>query len=316
MTGYIIRRIALMVPSFFIVLIVVFALINLGPGDRVALMADGSRSISKPDLDRARKELGLDKPLYQQFGIWLGGLITGNLGHSLVQGKPVSSMIKERAPVSLRLGFMALVIAWVIAIPLGILAAVKQDTWADYGVRSIAVLMLSVPNFWLATLVIVVPAAVFGVFIAPTYVPYSTDPWANIRFFVIPALVVGVYLTGATMRMTRAMVLEVLRADYIRTARAKGLGERVVIFRHALKNALIPVVTIVGSQTTVVIGGTVIIEQIFSVPGMGTMLLTAINTKDVAVVQAMVVFVAAFIMIMNLVVDLTYAWLDPRISYS
>lgn len=304
-----------MIPTYFMVLTTVFLLLNVAPGDTVDLLF-AEFSPHEADKEQLRRELNLDKPLYVQYALWLGKTVTGDLGKSLQRGTTVWALIRERVPNSLRLGIMALSVAWLIAIPVGVLAAVKADTAADYIARSAAILMLSIPGFWVAVLVIVIPAYTVGISMTPSYVPFSVDPITNLRFFVVPAIVLGVFLTGTTLRMTRSMMLEVMRSDYIRTARAKGLTERTVIYRHALKNALIPVVTILGAQTALLIGGTVIIEQIFGVPGVGSLMYQSVLSKDFPVVQAVVVMLSAFVLMMNLIVDLTYAWLDPRIKYS
>ncbi len=304
-----------MIPTFFVVTGVVFFLLQVAPGDAVDLILSES-SPSQAERDRRRAELNLDKPEYIQYGLWLGKMVTGDFGTSMLRNAKVSSLVKERVPNSIRLGFMALVFGWMIAVPVGIISAVKVDTWIDYVARSLAVLMLSIPNFWVALMVIFVPALLFGVTPPLTYIPFDIDPFGNVVFFIIPALVLGVALTGTEMRMTRAMMLEVISQDYIRTARAKGLPERRVILGHALKNALIPVVTIMGTQTATLVGGVVIIEQIFGVPGMGQLLFQSITTKDFPVVQGVTTILSIFILAANLLVDLSYAWLDPRIKWS
>ena len=304
-----------MIPTFFVVTGVVFFLLQVAPGDAVDLILSES-SPSQAERDRRRAELNLDKPAYIQYGLWLGKMVTGDFGTSMLRNAKVSSLVKERVPNSIRLGFMALVFGWMIAVPVGIISAVKVDTWIDYVARSLAVLMLSIPNFWVALMVIFVPALLFGVTPPLTYIPFDIDPFGNVVFFIIPALVLGVALTGTEMRMTRAMMLEVISQDYTRTARAKGLPERRVILGHALKNALIPVVTIMGTQTATLVGGVVIIEQIFGVPGMGQLLFQSITTKDFPVVQGVTTILSIFILAANLLVDLSYAWLDPRIKWS
>ncbi len=314
MIAYILRRIVFMVPTFFIVLTAVFFLLNIAPGDSLnAMFADVSPN--EADKDRVRHELGLDQPMHVRYATWLGKMFQGDFGRSFVRGQSVLSIIEEKIPISIRLGVLSLMVAWIIAIPIGVISAVRADTGVDYVVRGAAILMLAVPNFWVAVLVVVVPAFLWGIPLRQTYIPFNVDPISNITFFFIPAIVLGVQLTGATLRMTRAMMLEVLRSDYIRTARAKGLQNRVVIYRHALKNALIPVVTILGAQSALLVGGTVIIEQVFGVPGVGSLMYTSAIAKDFPVVQAVVVILSIFLLFTNLLVDLTYAWLDPRIKY-
>ncbi len=315
MGQYVLRRLILLVPTFFIIITTVFVLLKVTPGDAVDLLfTEGSASPT--EKARLRAELNLDKPLYQQYVLWLRDLGRGVFGTSLHRNKPVVTLLAERVPVSFRLGVMALLVGWCIAIPIGVITAVRADTWIDQLGRGFAVLMLSVPNFWVAILVLIVPAFTLGISPPLKYVPFFVDPVMNITFFITPALVLGVALTGTLLRMTRSMMLEVLGQDYIRTARAKGLRDRTVIVGHALKNALIPVVTILGTQVANVIGGSTIIENVYAVPGMGQLLYEAILGKDVQVVQAIVVILGGFILLVNLLVDLSYAWLDPRVRYS
>lgn len=315
MGQYILRRFMYMVPAFFLVITIVFLLLKVTPGDAVDLLfTEGSASPA--EKARLRAELHLDAPIYMQYVLWIKNLATGDLGTSLHRNKPVTTLLAERVPVSLRLGLMALIVGWCIAIPLGVLAAVRADSWVDQSGRGFAVLMQSVPNFWVAILVLIVPAFTLGVSPPLKYVPFSVDPVANVTFYITPACILGIALTGTLLRMTRSMMLEVLGSDYIRTARAKGLTETTVVMKHALKNALIPVVTILGNQVANIIGGSTIIENVFAVPGMGQLLYEAILGKDVQVVQAIVVILGGFTLIMNLLVDLSYAWLDPRVRYS
>jgi len=260
--------------------------------------------------------LGLDVPIYVQYGRWLGGILTGNLGKSLWTGRSIGEEMLNRLPVSIELGILALITALLIALPIGIISAIRQDTATDYIGRSIAILFISVPAFWLATLVVVYPSVWFGWTPAIQYIPILKDPVGNLKQFIIPAILMGMAMSGTTMRMTRTMMLEVLRQDYIRTAWAKGLKEGVVISRHALKNALIPVVTIVGMQLPILVGGAVIIETIFGLPGIGRYFVDALFQRDYPVISAINLVIATFVMLCNLAVDVTYAYLDPRVQYT
>ncbi len=326
---YIIRRLALMIPTLLIVSMVIFLLIRLIPGSVVDAMIGAQESVSGTKLivDRAaiEKALGLDMPMPVQYGRWIGvlpgadgsfsGLIQGDFGTSMWRGTSVGEEIATRWPVTLELGFMALIIAQIIALPIGIFSALRQDTWGDYITRSFAILAISIPGFWLATLVIVFPSLWWGYMPPILLTTFLDDPIGHLQMFIIPAVVLGMAMSGMTMRMTRTMMLEVLRQDYIRTAWAKGLRERVVIIRHSLKNAIIPVITILGWQVPVLIGGTVIIEQIFNLPGMGRLFLDSIFLRDYTVVSGVAFLIAAGMVVINLIVDLTYAYLDPRIHY-
>jgi peptide/nickel transport system permease protein len=272
--------------------------------------------VTKMDKQAIEHALGFDVPMIVQYGRWIGNiLLHGDLGNSLWTRSPIINDIAARWPVTLELGFLGIVIAQIIALPVGIYSAIRQDTFGDYIARSFAILCIAVPGFWLGTLVIVFPSIWWGYMPPIRLIHFSVDPIGNLKMFVIPAIVLGMEMSGMTMRMTRTMMLEVLRQDYIRTAWAKGLKERVVVIRHALKNALIPVVTIIGWQLPLLIGGTVIIENIFGLPGMGQLLINATQIRDYTVVSAVLFLFAIVIMIINLMVDMTYGFLDPRVHY-
>jgi peptide/nickel transport system permease protein len=260
--------------------------------------------------------MGLDVNLFIQYGRWMGNIILhGDLGSSLWTGQPVIKDILARWPVTLELGLLGIITAQLIAIPIGIYSAIRQDTVGDYVARSFANFCIAIPNFWLATMVIVFPSLWWGYSPPIRIIHLTVDPIGNFKMFIVPALVLGMEMSGMTMRMTRTMMLEVLRQDYIRTAWAKGLRERVVVTRHALKNALIPVVTIIGWQLPVLIGGTVIIENIFQLPGMGQLIINATTSRDYTIVSAVLFLFAFVIMLINLLVDMTYSFLDPRIHF-
>ena len=328
MRAYVIRRLLLAIPTMFIVTVIVFFLIRLVPGGVVDAMAVSLVQAGE-DIEKVRaqieRDLGLDVPIFHQYARWVGvvrdkdgnfsGIFQGDLGESFFRPATVLELIGRRWPVTLELGLMGLIISQLIALPIGIYSALRQDTWGDYIGRSFAILCIAVPGFWIATLVIVFPAIWWGYMPPIMHVPFIEDPLRNLKMFIVPAIVLGMALSGITMRMTRTMMLEVLRQDYIRTAWAKGLRERIVVLRHTLKNALIPVITIVGLQMPVLIGGAVIIETIFVLPGMGSLIVNATLARDYPIVSGVMVIFGAGLVVINLVVDLTYAFLDPRIRY-
>jgi len=320
MRNYIIRRLLLMIPTLFIVSIVIFLLIRLIPGSIVDAMIGQQEAISGGGIqvDRAtvEKALGLDVPMLTQYGRWMGGIIMhGDLGNSLWRDTSVLEELAARWPVTVELGLLGLIIGQLIALPIGVYSALRQDTWGDYVSRSFAIACIAIPGFWVGTLIVVFPSLWWGYSPPLILIPFTEDPIGNLQMFILPAIVLGMAMAGETMRMTRTMMLEVLRQDYIRTAWAKGLRERVVVVRHALKNALIPVITIVGLWMPVMIGGTVIIEQIFNLPGVGRLFLDATLLRDYPVVSG-VAFVFGFGMVfINLIVDITYGFLDPRVHY-
>jgi peptide/nickel transport system permease protein len=294
------------------------------PGDIVDSLQGQSIDVK---LDRAtiERKLGLDAPAIILYGRWMGltpqadgsfsGILQGDLGISWWQGTPVVQLLAARWMVTLELGILGLIIAQLIALPIGVYSALRQDTWGDYIGRSFAILCISVPYFWVGTLVIVFPSIWWNYMPPLMLIPFTEDIIGNLRMFIVPALVLGMALGGMIMRMTRTMVLVVLRQDYIRTAWAKGLSERIVILRHALKNAAIPVITLIGLQVPFVIGGTVIIEKIFSLPGMGRLILDATLFRDQPLISGIILLFSVVLMLINLLVDLTYAYLDPRIRY-
>jgi len=319
MGGYIIRRVVLIVPTLFLVTIIVFGVIRMIPGDvidlMVAEMASESGLGAELDPDYIREMLGLDVPIHVQYGTWIANMFQGNLGDSLWTQRAVTEDLIGRIPISFELGFIALIIGTVVAIPIGIYSAIRQDTIGDYLGRSVAVAALSLPNFWVATMIIVFPSIWWNWSPPVKYIPFLEDPLANLAQFIIPAAIMGMQMSGGTMRMTRTMMLEVLRQDYIRTAWSKGLKERIVVVRHALRNALMPVVTQIGMRLPVMIAGAVILEQIFCLPGVGNLLVQAINKRDYPVISGVNLTLATFILFANLLVDLTYGYLDPRIHY-
>ena len=335
MRAYLIRRLLLIIPTLLILSILVFLSVRFIAGDVIDAMAArmvGGDLGSGGLIDREALEhmLGLDVPVYVQYGRWIGvlptpdfvtkeshfnGLLQGTLGESLVSSFTVEEKIIGRLPVTIQLGVMAIVIGLVIALPVGIYSAIRQDTAADYLGRSFAILGLATPNFWLALMVVLYPAIWWGWSPSMELIPLAEDPLGNLGMFLIPSLILGTASAAATMRMTRTMMLEVLRQDYIRTAWAKGLRERVVVLRHAVKNALIPIVTMVGLQLPILIGGSVIMENIFNLPGLGRLMVVALEVRDYPVVSGVNLFFATAVVLFNLLIDLLYSYLDPRVRY-
>ncbi len=329
MQAYIIRRLLLVFSTLFLVTIIVFLSVRFIPGSLIDLMAadkyreaTGSR---EEMLASIKEQLGLDVSIWEQYLRWLGawpqkdgafaGVVEGDLGESLWSQRIIRDEILQRIPISLELGIIAMITGLLVSFPIGIYSAIRQDTVGDYLGRSFAILCIAVPSFWLATMIYVFPAKWWNWTPPIIYTPISKNLWANLGQFIIPGVLMGLAMSGTTMRMTRTMMLEVLRQDYIRTAWSKGLRERVVVIKHALKNALIPVVTIIGLQLPVLIGGSVIMEQIFVLPGMGRLMLDALSARDYPIVSGVNLVMATVILLANLVVDMTYAWLDPRIRY-
>jgi len=320
MGAYVVRRLLLIIPTMFLVTVIVFLSMRFIPGSTVDLMMTDIQTeagLAQADITRGYLEhlLGLDVPIHIQYGRWLAGAVQGDLGKSLWTDRAVTEDIFSRLPISGELGLLAIITALLIAIPIGVYSAIRQDTWADYAGRTIAILAISLPSFWLGTMVIVYPSIWWNWAPAMEYIPFPSDPARNMLQFIIPAAIMGMVMSGTTTRMTRTMMLEVLRQDYIRTAWSKGLTERTIIFRHALKNALMPVVTLVGMMLPVLIGGSVILEQIFGLPGIGRLLIQAVNRRDYPVISGVNLVLASFVLIINLLVDLTYGYLDPRVRY-
>jgi peptide/nickel transport system permease protein len=315
MYKYVIRRLLLAVPVLVLSSLIVFGLMRVMPGDALTALMAESGNVGERELKKLRKDLGLDRPYHEQYLLWVWQMVSFNPGDSIFTNEPIPVALRKAIPVTVELATLAILLGLAIAIPVGVLSATHQDTTSDYVGRVVAVSGLSFPDFWLGTLVITF-AAIWLHWIPPIgYASLWDAPWRNLQQFLLPAAVLGFRLSAATMRMTRSTVLEVLREDYVRTAWAKGLAGRLVVYKHALKNALIPVVTIVGGQLGTLLAGTVVVETIFALPGMGRLTVEAILFRDYPVVQTNVMLVAATLVTLNLVVDLTYAWLDPRIRY-
>ena len=318
MRAYVIRRVLLVIPTLFILSVLVFLSVRFLPGDAIDVMLDKAGWIGAVNVDREALEhmLGLDRPAYVQYGRWIGGIVLrGTLGESLWGGEAIESKIIERMPVTLELGFLAIVIGLLIALPVGVYSAIRQDTVGDYAGRTVAVIGLAMPNFWLGVMVMLYPVIWWGWSPSIELIRFTDDPLGNLGMFLAPSLILGTAMAASTMRMTRTMMLEVLRQDYVRTAWAKGLSERLVVVRHAMKNAFIPVVTLVGLQLPLLVGGSVIMENIFVLPGLGRVLLTALTDRDYPVVMGVNLSFGAVVLGANLLIDLAYPYLDPRVRY-
>ncbi|MEW6184397.1 MAG: ABC transporter permease [Thermodesulfobacteriota bacterium] len=317
MRAFLIKRILALIPTIIFATLIVFIVIRLIPGDIIDQMVSqhdiGSEEVTRKSLEKA---LGLDVPIYQQYLRWMGDIfLHGNLGKSLWKETPVSELVMERLPVTFELSALAIIFSLILALPIGVYSAIRQDTTGDYVGRTVSILGIAVPNFWLGTMVVIYPAIWWGWSPSVELVSFTQDPWGNIKQYIAPSIVLGFSLSGVTMRMMRAMMLEVLRQDYIRTAWAKGLKEKVVIMRHALKNAMIPVVTIFGLQIPILIGGTVVVEQIFVLPGMGNLMFDAIQQRDYPIITGLMMIIGLVVLVANLLVDLSYGYLDPKIRY-
>jgi peptide/nickel transport system permease protein len=313
---YVLKRLLLIVPTLVGAAALVFVIMRVIPGDVALLILGGdSGQIDQRQLTAMRQKLGLDQSLLVQFGTWLWGILRLDFGNSLWTGQPVTQELLIRLPLSLQLALFATIVSVIIAIPLGMLAAVRQDTWVDYAVRVFSIGGLAMPGFWVGILTILVLVIFFGWGPPLEFTPPWVDPWANFQMMVWPVVTVGYRFSAVTTRMTRSTVLEVLREDYIRTAWAKGLRERAVVIRHALKNAMLPVITLIGTEFAFLIGGLVVTETVFTLNGIGRFVVDAVAHRDYPVVQALVFLIAFGFVVVNLLVDLTYAWFDPRIRY-
>lgn len=316
MQRYIIRRLLLMIPTLLGVTFVVFVLVRSVPGDIADIITDGG-SADQATKDAVRKEYSLDQNIPTQYVRWLGSVVRLDLGKSILSHRPVSEELKHRLPVTFELGILAIFFSMLIALPVGIISAVRQDTAADYIGRSFAIGLLAAPGFWIAILLITLAGQYFTWGVPPReYIAFTDNPLGNLRMLAVPAMILGGGLSGGVMRFTRSTMLETLRQDYIRTAWSKGLRERSIIIRHALRNALIPVVTVVGLQLPLLVGGAVIIEQIYSIPGIGRYYIAATNQHDYPIIQGINLVVATVVVFANLGVDLVYSILDPRIRYT
>jgi len=316
MQRYIVTRLLLMIPALCGVAVLVFLLLRVAPGDIVELKHAGVGAyVSKEAIDKERASLGLDKPLWRQFIDWMWGIVRFDFGTSMWTGRPIIHEIAIRLQLSLQLAIMATIVAILLSIPLGTIAALKQDTWVDYFVRVFSIAGLAMPSFWLGILIIL-SLLIFFRWLPPMFfTPLWVDPWKNLSQMFWPAVAVGYRYSAVATRMTRSSVLEVLREDYVRTARAKGLWEKLILTRHALRNAMLPVITVIGLEFAFLIGGLVVTEQVFNLNGIGLLFVESITRRDYTMTQALVLLVSFVFIVVNFLVDLIYAWLDPRIRY-
>jgi len=317
MRGFLIRRLLALIPTIFFATLIVFFVIRLIPGDIIDQMMS-QQDISAQEVTRKSIEqaLGLDVPIHVQYYRWVKGIfIHGDLRESLWKKTKVTDEVMARLPTTFQLSGMAIIFALILAIPIGVYSAIRQDTAGDYIGRTVSILGIAIPNFWLGTIVVVYPAIWWGWSPPLELVSLREDPVTNLKVFLLPAIVLGFSLSGVTMRMMRAMMLEVMRQDYIRTAWAKGLKEKVIIIRHALKNAMIPVITLFGLYIPILIGGTVIVEQIFTLPGMGNLMFDAITQRDYPIISGLMLILGSTVLLCNLLVDLSYGFLDPKVRY-
>ncbi|MDP2919262.1 MAG: ABC transporter permease [Dehalococcoidia bacterium] len=322
MAGYLVRRVLLIVPTIFIVTVLVFSLARFIPGsviDRLVSemagygLAQGGEQV---DIESIKHQLGLDVPVHVQYVRWAGAILTrGDFGDSLWTRRPLVDELRVRYPVTFELSLMALIISVIVAVPVGIYSAIRQDTAGDYLGRSIAIAGLSIPNFWVGTIIMVIPAIIWGWSPPVEYIQLARDPLGNLGQFIIPATIMGMSTSAGLMRMTRTMMLEVLRNDYVRTAWSKGLTEKMVVMRHAFKNAALPLITMLGARIPGLLAGSVIMEQIFALPGMGRLMIDAINTRDYPVISGINLIMAILTLVCILLTDVSYAYVDPRIRY-
>ncbi len=318
MRQYALKRIALIIPTVLLVSIIVFTVMRLLPGDpALVILSEGDATFTQEELEDLRRQLGTDRPIVVQYVDWVGGLVQGDLGTSIWRsGQPVSKLVGDRIFRTLELAVLAILIAVVFAVPLGVISAIKPDSVIDYFSRVIALVGISIPTFFAGLLVVLVLSRGFGWLPPLGYEDLWDNPWKNLQQMFLPALALGFYDMAFIARVTRSSMMEIIREDYMRTARAKGLGERIVLVRHGLKNAVLPILTISGWQFGRLFGGTVIIESIFKVPGIGTLLIETVFQRDFPTIQAIIIVIAVSIVIINLLVDLLYGLLDPRIRYA
>lgn len=316
MSKYIAKRLLLLIPTIFLVCVIIFSLMRMLPGDAVDALTYKIQSSGTYDVDRTEVEamLGMDKPAVIQFFTWFGNAIRGNLGDCIFQNESVLAAIARQLPASLELGILTLILTNLVSIPLGLYCAARQDTISDYSIRVISLVLMSLPVFWLATLMLIYPAIWWNYSPPAQYVSLFVDPIQNLKMFFLPALLGAISQAGMQLRTVRTVLLDTMRSDYVRTAWAKGTGEGTIMFRHAFRNAMIPVVTVIGNSVGALVGGSVILENIFNIPGIGQQVITAISSRDYPLVQGCVLIFSLFTMLVNLLVDISYKWIDPRVS--
>ncbi len=316
MGKYVLKRILLLIPTTFLVCLIVFAMLRCIPGSAVDAMLYKYQSMGNTTATREDIEvmMGMDKPAVEQFFIWMGNAVRGNLGDSLFQNESVANCILRQIGPSLELGIITLIIQLLISIPIGVLCAARQDSIADYVIRTVSLILMSMPVFWLATIVLVYPAKLWGWAPTTEYYSFFRDPIGNLSIMIVPALLGALTTAGMQLRYVRTVTLDTMRMDYVRTARAKGVKEKRILFRHCLRNAMIPVITLVGGAVSMLVGGSVIMENLFSIPGIGNQVVVSLSARDYPVVQGCVLVFSVFTMVVNMVVDISYKWLDPRIK--
>lgn len=318
MQAYVIQRLVLFIPTLMLVSLVAFFVIRILPGDPALVILvgqSGEGTFTQQELEALQRRLGTDKNIFEQYGRWIWGAVRLDFGDSFWHNRPVTETIKFRLPITLQLTVMAIIASLIVAVPLGVMSAVKQDTWIDHFSKIFTVTGVAMPSFWVGILLVFMLSQVFNWLPPLGFALLWEDPVKNMKQLVFPALALGYFNTAFTARVTRSAMLEVLREDFIRTARSKGLREMIVIFRHALKNAFLPVMTVSGFQFAALLGGAVLIEKVFLVPGIGQSLLEAINRRDFNVIQAIIMMSATIILMLNLVIDLLYGWINPRVRY-
>lgn len=316
MFNYTVRRLLDLVFVLLGVSILVFLMLRMIPGDAVAIMLGANTDITPERIENLRRGLGLHLPLHEQYLQWLGGILRGDFGNSIWTGRPVSQEILDRLPVTLQITFLGLITAIIVAFPLGMLAARARGSRADAAVRISTIVGLTIPSFWIGVMMLYFASLYFPAWPTIGHVPFSQDPAGNLLRMILPVIAVSLPMIAGLTRILRSSLLEVLNQDYIRTARAKGVGKRALFYRHALRNALIPVVTVIGVQLGYMLSGVVVIEQVFAIPGLGRLAIGAINERNYPLVQGIILVVTAIFVFVNLIVDLAYAWIDPRIEYS
>ena len=316
MTSYIVKRLLDLLFVLFGVSLLVFLMLRFIPGDAVQIMLGANVDISAERVEALRRQLGLDLPVYQQYAEWLAGIVRGDLGTSIWTGQPVSKEIFSRLPVTLEITLLALFFALLVSFPLGVLAAQTRGTWADTVVRVLSIVGLTLPSFWVGVLLLYFVSVRFPSFPAIGYVPFAKDPVGNLARLSLPVVAVSLPMIAGLSRILRSSLLEVMSADYIRTARAKGIRKQTLLYKHALRNALIPVVTIIGVQIGYLLSGVVVIEQVFAIPGLGRLIIGAVNERNYPLVQGTILVITLVFVLVNLLVDLAYAWIDPRVEYA
>ena len=311
---YFLRRLLLSIPTIFIVTLIVFILVRLVPGDVVDIIIGTQNYLSQEQIQKMYEDFGLDKPLFTQYFVWIRSVLSGNLGFSLRSGEDVADMLLQRLPVTLELALLSILFSIILGIPLGIVSATKKNTSIDNVIKVLGLIGLSSPAFWIGTIFIVLASTFFENFSIFGYVSFLQNPLKNIQIFLLPAFTLGLMIAAQILRITRTSMIEAITQDYVKVALSKGLKKNEVIFKHAFRNALIPVVTFAGIQLGFLFGGSIVIENMFALPGIGRLLLQAVNQRDYPVIQGIILFIVILIIVLNLLIDLIYTIVDPRIN--